>query len=171
MWLFGYGSLIWRPGFEHVRSEPARVHGWLRRFYQGSPDHRGTPGSPGRVLTLVEQAGAVCEGRAFLLPEAGRDGVLAALDHREQGGYRRHPLVIELGQGEEVAGFTYLAASDNPHYLGPASADEIAAHVACSVGPSGPNRDYVLELDRALRRRGIEDPHVSEVARHLERLV
>jgi hypothetical protein len=85
VWLFGYGSLIFKADFPYIERRPASIAGWTRRFWQGSHDHRGTEAAPGRVATLVEQAGAHTAGMAYLItPE-----VFAHLDHREKNGYLR----------------------------------------------------------------------------------
>lgn len=96
IWIFGYGSLVWRPAFEHVERAPAVVRGWSRRFWQGSIDHRGVPEAPGRVVTLVRDATAVCHGMAFRVGAEHVEGVLASLDHRERGGYAREHVEVEL---------------------------------------------------------------------------
>jgi cation transport regulator ChaC len=157
-WVFGYGSLIWKQDFPFIESRPGRIAGWQRRFWQGSHDHRGLPHDPGRVVTLVSAPGATCHGRAFLVEPA----VFVHLDHREKNGYERIPvdIVFEL---ETVRGVVYRAAEDNPAFLGPASLPEIAAQIARSSGPSGSNRDYVIELARALRALGCADDHVFEL--------
>lgn len=165
IWIFGYGSLVWRPDIPFAATRPARVDGWTRRFWQGSTDHRGVPGAPGRVVTLIEQAGASCHGRAYRVAAADRDAVMAKLDYREKGGYSL--LDVPLGfSGDGAAsenGLVYIATPDNPNYLGPASMAAIAAQVRRAHGPSGPNVEYVLELAAALRAMGADDPHVFEL--------
>ena len=170
-WVFGYGSLIWRPDFPFAESRPARVEGWVRRFWQGSTDHRGVPGAPGRVVTLLPEPEAVCWGMAYRIAAPDRDSVVAHLDYREKGGYALEQVTLLLaGPHAEQAGFVYIATPDNPNYLGPAEEAEIARIAALSHGPSGPNDEYVLRLAHALREMKAEDPHVFAVEEHLRRL-
>ncbi len=161
VWLFGYGSLIWRPSFAFAERRRATLAGWARRFWQGSTDHRGVPGQPGRVVTLVEEAGERCVGVAYRVAAAEAKRVVAELDHRERGGYQRASLALAL-HGPEAAseGEVWVARRDNPNYLGPAPLDAIAAQVRGAHGPSGANLEYVLQLAEALRGLGAEDAHV-----------
>lgn len=167
VWLFGYGSLIWKTDFPFIERRPASIHGWSRRFWQGSHDHRGTECAPGRVVTLVEDAGATCHGMAYLVtPEE-----FAHLDHREKNGYLRLAIEITFDEGGVHEGIVYIATTGNAAYLGPASELEIARQIATARGPSGPNSEYLLELARALRELGKHDEHVHAIARHLEELM
>jgi cation transport regulator ChaC len=150
--------LIWKQDFPFLESRPGRITGWARRFWQGSHDHRGLEHDPGRVVTLVAAPGEYCHGRAFLV-EAG---VFEHLDHREQNGYERIAVEIAFGSGS-VDGTVYRAAEGNPAYLGPAALEEMAAQINRCAGPSGSNRDYVLELARALRAMGYSDRHVFDI--------
>ncbi|GJI90038.1 gamma-glutamylcyclotransferase [Duganella hordei] len=166
VWLFGYGSLIYKADFPYLQRRPASIANWTRRFWQGSHDHRGTPEAPGRVVTIIEEAGAICHGMAYLItPE-----VFAHLDHREKNGYLRLAIPIIFEVGDSVTGLVYIATPDNTAFLGAASEQEIARHIARSAGPSGPNSDYLNHLATALRELGQHDQHVFEIERHLAEL-
>jgi cation transport regulator ChaC len=157
-WVFGYGSLIWKQDFPFIDSRPGTIEGWARRFWQGSHDHRGLEHDPGRVVTLVAAPGAHCQGKAFLVESE----VFEHLDHREKNGYERVLIDIHFDDGP-VPGVVYRAAEDNEAFLGPAPPEQMASQINRCIGPSGSNRDYVLELARALRGMGYEDRHVFEV--------
>ncbi|OLO05882.1 MULTISPECIES: gamma-glutamylcyclotransferase [Salinicola] len=168
VWLFGYGSLIWKADFDYLERRPASIRGWVRRFWQGSHDHRGTPEAPGRVVTLVADAGATCHGMAYRIPPR----VFEPLDIREKNGYLRVVTDMTFEDGaadgvEQAEGVVYLAGEDNAAYLGPAEEAAIARQIAESHGPSGPNRDYLLNLAAALRELGFEDAHVFALERAL----
>lgn len=163
-WIFGYGSLIWRADFPFVTRRPARIQHWARRFWQGSTDHRGYPGRPGRVVTLINAPGESCWGMAYKIDYRLRQDTLAHLDYREKGGYERLSLPLYFDDGEQSKAIVYHATIDNPEFLGHAPTIEIAQQVIGAVGPSGPNIEYVLELESALRRMDAHDPHVFEIA-------
>lgn len=171
-WIFGYASLVFRPGFAHVEARVGRVQGYVRRFWQGSTDHRGVPGAPGRVATLVSDPAGSTWGVAYRVDPHGLEAILAQLDHREQGGYDRLELEVHDREGAVLSerAITYVATARNAEWLGEAPLEQIAAHIHASEGPSGKNRDYVLELARALERHGVSDAHVEAVAHALRRL-
>lgn len=156
-WVFGYGSLIYKVDFPYLQREVASISGWKRRFWQGSHDHRGTPDSPGRVVTLIPAKGVVCKGVAYRVEHC----VFEHLDHREKNGYQRYRTNILLTNSDKrVDGTLYVADTGNSAYLGAAPMKELAKHIGASHGPSGSNRDYVLQLAQALRELGEHDPHV-----------
>jgi cation transport protein ChaC len=169
LWLFGYGSLIWRPAIPFAERRRARARGYERRFFQGSPDHRGVPEAPGRVVTLLHHPPGACVGVAYRVPDADTDHVLHTLDVREQGGYTRLELEIDV-EGPDprtLVALTYVATPDNPHWLGDAPLLDIARHIARSRGPSGDNREYLLRLAAALRELDADDTHVFALEREL----
>ena len=169
VWLFGYGSLIWRPDFSFREKRAARLRGYTRRFWQGSHDHRGLPHAPGRVVTLVPEAGARCDGVAYLIERHVADEAFAYLDHREKNGYARHEVSLEFDDGEVRSGLVYMATRDNHAFLGPAPLAVMATQIATSHGPSGSNAEYLLELATALRALDADDPHVFELERAVRR--
>lgn len=163
-WIFGYGSLVWRPGFDYVHSVLAELHGWRREFSQGSPDHRGTPDRPGRVLTLREDEHGRCTGMAFRVETRQWASVLDYLDVRESGGYSRQFVNVSLANGESVTALTYIALPQNPHACRAEPQERLIELVKSRHGPSGSNLDYVLNLAEALAAHGIRDEAVDSLA-------
>lgn len=162
-WLFGYGSVIYRPSFPFVERRPATLRGYARRFSQASDDHRGTAALPGRVVTLQAADGAV-RGIAYRFARADAAAVFADLDVREQAGYAPQRVTIELDDGPAVPAIAYIAPPGNAWDAGDESLDTIAARILIAVGPSGPNVEYLLRLADALRDLGDDDPHVRALA-------
>lgn len=165
-WLFGYGSLIYKTGFDWLERRPAHVHGWARRFWQGSHDHRGTPEQPGRVVTLVREVGACCVGMAYrVTPETFRQ-----LDERERGYLRLYtPLYLDDGRREDA--LVYIATVGNGAWLGDGSEVELARHIAHAAGVSGPNSEYLLKLADSLRELGAHDAHVFGLEAQVRRIL
>jgi cation transport regulator ChaC len=160
VWVFGYGSLIWRPDFPFAQRRRARISGWSRRFWQGSHDHRGMPDAPGRVVTLIPDPAGHCDGIAYLVEHA----VFDHLDHREKNGYERFDVVLRIdGDPSSAAGIVYIAPAGNHAYLGPAPLAEMARQVLESRGPSGANAEYLYALAQALRELDADDRHVFEL--------
>ncbi|MEO8010730.1 MAG: gamma-glutamylcyclotransferase [Dokdonella sp.] len=162
-WLFGYGSLIYKADFAFLERRPATMRDRSRRLWQGSQDHRGTPESPGRVATLIDDPGARCIGMAYRVsPE-----ILAHLDRREKNGYLRVVSPIVFDDGVATDALVYIATAENAAWLGPASEHEVARQIRHRVGPSGSNHDYVVRLAQALAELGARDAHVETIARLL----
>ena len=174
IWIFGYGSLIWRPDFPFVDKKIGFIKDWCRRFYQGSTDHRGVPGAPGRVVTLLPCRGERCLGVAFRLPDSRAAAILRYLDHREKGGYARLRLPFFSGETPpEKTRFgvtVYVARTDNPHYLGPDSPSVMAEQILSAQGPSGKNLEYFTKLYRGLDAIGGLDDHMRLLLQRMREL-
>jgi cation transport protein ChaC len=170
VWVFGYGSLIFRADFPFSERRVARLSGFVRRFWQRSPDHRGTPEAPGRVVTLIADPSAKVLGLAYRIPADAAQPVLAGLDQRERAGYERVEVEVEFTEPppSTARAFVYQARSDNPGFSPEASNEEIADIVRMAHGPSGDNASYVRSLAAALRSLGEDDPHVFEIERLLD---
>eukprot|EP01112_Ceratiomyxa_fruticulosa_P021946 TRINITY_DN78_c0_g2_i1.p1 TRINITY_DN78_c0_g2~~TRINITY_DN78_c0_g2_i1.p1 ORF type:complete len:346 (+),score=44.06 TRINITY_DN78_c0_g2_i1:350-1387(+) len=176
VFIFGYGSLCWRPGFPYLRKFNGYIKGWRRVFWQGSTDHRGTPAAPGRVVTLIKQPPESIEeyttwGVVYCIPDTEAAVILKSLDYRERGGYVREELDVFIsGQDLPVVkgAIVYLADETNAEYLGDAPIKDIASQIYKSVGPSGPNIDYLFNLAESLRKMGVHDLHVFELESHVK---
>lgn len=148
VWLFGYGSLIWRPDVEFAAAVPAVLRGYRRRFWQRSTDHRGTAEAPGRVVTLVPEEGARVVGMAYHLVDPA--ATLARVDVREQQGYTRLRLPVELDETRALSAVVYVADPRNPYFTGDEELAATARIIARAHGPSGPNLEYARRLVAAL---------------------
>jgi cation transport protein ChaC len=166
LWIFGYGSLVWRPAFAHVERHNGYVRGFRRRFWQGSNDHRGVPGAPGRVVTLLPgDPDERCYGTVYRVAPGEEAEVLDTLDYRERAGYERHLVTVECTDVRVPDALVYVATPSNPGWLGEAPLEQIAAQIRTSVGPSGANLEYLLQLHAALVEMGGEDEHVATLVR------
>ncbi|KAG2454488.1 hypothetical protein HYH02_001506 [Chlamydomonas schloesseri] len=167
-WIFGYGSLVHTPNFDHTAKFVGYVRGWRRVFWQGSTDHRGTPQRPGRTVTLTEAPGAVTWGAAFRLAGSAEEqaAALAYLEWREKQYDVRHYVDVYGSDGQLLVrgALVYIASPANSNYLGPAPLPAIAAQIATSRGPSGPNCEYLFRLADAMRAAGVhDDPDLYEL--------
>ena len=158
-WVFGYGSLIWRPGFAHVETSRARLHGFRRSLCVYSWVHRGTEQRPGLVLGL--DRGGSCIGLAFRVPGELRDEVVAYLRERElvTNVYLERMLPVRLASGQSVARSCYIVDRRHAQYAGNISMRaRRQAIVTGGVGQSGRNEDYVAQHGRASEGAGHPRP-------------
>ncbi|KXN80740.1 Cation transport regulator-like protein [Leucoagaricus sp. SymC.cos] len=169
--IFGYGSLIFKPPPHVIAQVPGYLKGYVRRFSQSSHDHRGTPENPGRVVTLVHkedwdkfsQADAfphedVVWGRiAYTIDpvyEAEVRDYLVQLDYREKDGYTMETLDIYGfvdGKEQVIIQNCYVGHNDNPSFIGSEPLDVLADRIWRTVGPSGPNKEYLFKLADSVR--------------------
>ncbi|XP_026445655.1 gamma-glutamylcyclotransferase 2-3-like [Papaver somniferum] len=180
LWLFGYGSLIWKAGFHHDDRVVGFIKDYRRVFYQGSTDHRGIPEYPGRTVTIEPLHGDVCWGVAYKV--SGEEDEKAALEHLEVR-EKQYDVKAYLDFFTDPTSTTptitgvmvYIASPDkklNENYLGPASLEEMANQIVKAKGPSGPNRDYLFHLEEALLQLGCKnDKHVKDLANEVGRII
>jgi cation transport protein ChaC len=166
-WVFGYGSLMWRPGFAHTETRRARLHGFRRSLCVTSVIYRGTPERPGLVLGL--DRGGSCVGLAFRVPHDLRDEALAYLRDREliTSVYVERMLPVHLDGGETVAAVSYVVDRRHEQYAGALDEESAARMVSGAVGNAGPNEDYVLNTIEHLKALGIRDHWLEEVGRRV----
>jgi glutathione-specific gamma-glutamylcyclotransferase len=166
LWVFGYGSLMWRPGFDYIEKVPARLIGEHRALCVYSFDHRGTPEKPGLVLGL--DRGGACRGIAFRVAGERRDSTIAYLREREQTThvYREVTRSVWLhnGAGQRVSALTYVADRGHVQYAGRLPLDEQLRIVRQGHGRSGNNRDYVLATVKAIESEGFRDEQLHRLA-------
>lgn len=172
LWVFGYGSLIWDPGFAHEERVIARLDGWRRSFCMWSIHHRGTPEAPGLVLALDPTAGAACEGVALAVPDADRDEVLDYLRSREliTSAYLEIVHPVGLADGRRVEAVAFVVDPAHPQYCGGLSPEDQARIILHARGGRGPNADYLFNTARHLAEMGIEDPDLSRLAERVRAL-
>jgi cation transport protein ChaC len=166
-WVFGYGSLIWRPGFAHIEARRARLHGFRRSLCIYSWVHRGTEARPGLVLGL--DRGGSCVGLAFRVPGALRDEVTAYLRERElvTNVYLERRLKIRLEGGGTVEALSFVVDRTHRQYAGGLDIDQAVSVVAGAIGHAGRNEDYVFNTVHHLKALGIRDHWLESVAAKL----
>jgi glutathione-specific gamma-glutamylcyclotransferase len=171
LWVFGYGSLVWDPGFPVAERRIARLDGWHRSFCMRSIHHRGTPDAPGLVLALDRAEGATCTGVAFRVAPGQEGGTLATLRERElvSSAYLETVLTLHTASGPLDA-LTYVIDPDHMQYCGGLAMDEQARIIARAVGGRGPNRDYLWSTAAHLAELGIADPDLEWLAAEVRRL-
>ena len=168
-WVFGYGSLMWRPGFAVLERVPARLVGMHRALCVFSFVHRGTPERPGLVLGL--DRGGMCRGIAYRVAAAARDETIAYLRAREQvtSVYREavRRIVLEDEARRQVRALCYIVDRGHVQYAGRLTVMQSLHYVRQGHGRSGHNRDYVLETVRALETLGYRETDLHLLAEHL----
>jgi len=174
VYIFGYGSLIWRPGFPYLRKFDGYIKGWRRVFWQASMDHRGTPEQPGRVVTLIKDPESETWGTVYCVPDDDADVILRNLDYREKGGYVREEVDVFI-RGVDTPfvkkAVLYMATEKNTNYIGETPLQQLADRIYKSVGPSGPNVDYLFNLAECLKKMNVNDEHVFELDKLVRTLI
>ncbi len=173
LWVFGYGSLIWHPGFPVAERAVARLDGWHRSFCMRSIHHRGTVEAPGLVLALDRAAGAFCDGVAFRVQPGAEEGTIAALREREliSSAYVEEWLTLSLADGRVEQALAYVIDPDHVQYCGGLALEEQAQIIAQATGGRGPNRDYLWSTAAHLAELGIADADLDWLAERVRAIV
>lgn len=163
MWVFGYGSLVWNPGFDVQEQVIASLPGYARSFCMRSIHHRGTDENPGLVLALDEAKNAVCNGVGLSVTSEKQDEVLAYLREREliSSAYLEKFLEIDLVDGRRVEAVTYVIDPDHVQYCGGLELEEQARIISQAVGGRGPNTEYLFNTTSHLNELGIADTELD----------
>jgi len=161
-WIFGYGSLMWNPGFPHVEDRPGTIHGHHRRLCVLSTIYRGTVGQPGLVLGL--DRGGSCCGRAFRVKAEHVNETLAYLDAREQVTkvYCPRFVTVKLDDGRRVPGYTFVVRTDHEQYVH-LGLEQQSRLVAAGVGARGAAFDYLANTVKHIDELGIRDSELHRV--------
>lgn len=170
-WVFGYGSLMWNPGFDFRDRQPARLEGYSRSFCMWSIHHRGSPEQPGLVLALDEEAGSHCTGLGFHIGPEVAQQALADLRERElvSSAYLEREVILHLEDGRDQRALAYVVDPEHVQYTGALSLERQAEVIAGATGGRGPNREYLFSTAMHLAELGMEDPELtqlSELVRH-----
>ena len=173
MWVFGYGSLLWHPGFEIAESVIARLPGYARSFCMRSIHHRGTEEDPGLVLALDEVDGAHCQGLALRVAEGQEDPTLSYLREREliSSAYLEKMLDVCLIDGRKVTAVTYVIDPAHVQYCGGLPMEEQAQIIAHAVGGRGPNHEYLFNTAEHLHTLGVADDDLDWLATRVRALI
>jgi glutathione-specific gamma-glutamylcyclotransferase len=157
LWVFGYGSLMWRPGFVYTRRCKATLRGWRRALCVYSHVYRGSPERPGLVLGL--DRGGACPGVAFHVEAALREATIRYLREREQATavYLERWPPVTLEDGGRAAALTYIADRLHPQYAGRLEREAMLDYVRKGRGQSGDNAEYILETNDHLLAMGVRD--------------
>jgi cation transport protein ChaC len=168
-WVFGYGSLMWQPGFPHCEAVPALLRGYHRSFCVYSHHYRGTPQQPGLVLGLAP--GGSCRGLAFRVPAEEKTTVRDYLDERELVTYAYLPkmLCVEIAAGV-VHAYTFIADPEHRQFAGDLGIERSAEIIMEARGVAGLNRDYLINTVRRLETMGYADERLHPLLQRIEHL-
>ena len=172
MWVFGYGSLVWNPGFNVAERVIATLPDYHRSFCMRSIHHRGSEEAPGLVLALDAMEGARCHGVALSVAQGEEAQTLDYLRERElvSAAYLEKMLDIELSDGRVVEAVTYVIDPDHVQYCGGLDLEEQARIIAAAVGGRGPNTEYLYNTAAHLHELGIRDAELDWLAARVRHL-
>ena len=166
LWVFGYASLLWNPGFSVAEEKHGVLQGLHRSFCMSSIHHRGSVEEPGLVLALDAQDGSSCEGVLLRVPDEGFDDVVAALREREliSSAYVEHLLPVKIADGSEIIALAYVIDPDHEQYVAHLTLEEQAQIIAHAIGGRGPNCEYLWNTVAKLHELNVADPELDWLA-------
>lgn len=166
LWVFGYGSLIWNPGFPVAETRLATLRGYCRSFCMSSIHHRGTKDHPGLVLALDPREGAMCRGLGFRVPDPEAERTVRYLREREliSSAYVERQLPLALDGGDHVTALVYVVDTQQEQYVANLSLEDQARIISTAVGGRGPNAEYLWNTARHLAELGIADADLDWLA-------
>ena len=170
LWVFGYGSLLWNPGFAVAESVVARLDGYHRAFCMSSIHHRGTVEEPGLVLALDEVEGTFCQGVALRVTPGEEAPVLAALRERElvSSAYLERGVMLQPADSRPpLRALAYVIDPDHEQYCGALTLERQAEIISAAVGGRGPNTEYLFNTADHLTEIGIADADLTWLANRL----
>ena len=159
MWVFGYGSLLWKPGFEVAESVIGRLPGYARSFCMRSIHHRGSVEQPGLVLALDPVTGTACDGIVLRVAPGTEGQTLEYLREREliSSAYVEKNLDVQMADGRTVQALVYVIDAEHDQYCGGLPLEEQAQIIAKAVGGMGPNTEYLYNTASHLAQIGLHD--------------
>lgn len=166
LWVFGYGSLLWNPGFEVAETVVGTLPGYSRSFCMRSIHHRGTEDDPGLVLALDAHPDQACEGLALRVAPGQEAATIDYLRAREliSSAYVEKELTVHLRDGRDVTCLVYVIEDTHVQYCGGLPLEEQAQIIARAVGGRGPNTEYLYNTADHLRTVGLHDPALEWLA-------
>jgi len=173
LWVFGYGSLMWHPGFATDEQALARLHGYARTFCMRSIHHRGTPEEPGLVLALDRNVSAACDGLALRVQSGAEAETLDYLREREliSSAYLEVTEIVNLADGRAVNAVTFVVDTAHDQYCRGVTLVEQARIIARAVGGRGPNTEYLFNTVSHMTQLGIRDSELEWLVSEVTRLV
>ena len=172
LWVFGYASLLWNPGFPVAEQRLATLHGYHRSFCMRSIHHRGTEDAPGLVLALDLEEGATCHGLALRVEDGAEDDTIAYLRDRElvSSAYLERLVPLAFEDGATVTALAYVIDPDHVQYAAHLTLEEQAQIITRAVGGRGPNPEYLWNTSEHLNTLGVEDADLDWLSKRVRAL-
>ena len=173
LWVFGYASLMWNPGFDVDQTEKATLQGFHRSFCMSSIHHRGTIEKPGLVLALDPSEGSSCTGLALRVPAGQETDTVAYLREREliSSAYVERLVPLRLTNGDNVTALTYVVDTSHEQYVAHLDLETQATIIATAVGGRGPNTEYLWNTADHLKTLGIQDDDMDWLSNRVAKLL